>query len=41
MIGDHCAVLIADAYQKGLLNSSDETAKTAYEIIRRNAMEVI
>lgn len=40
MIGDHCAAVIADAYVKGLLDSQDELAHQAWEVIRKNAFEV-
>ena len=44
MIGDHCSVLITDAYVKGLLPINDEASRSraekAYSIMRKNAMEV-
>mmetsp|Transcript_13759 Transcript_13759/g.22766 ORF Transcript_13759/g.22766 Transcript_13759/m.22766 type:complete len:796 (-) Transcript_13759:109-2496(-) len=41
MIGDHCGVLIGDAYQKGLMNEqSSELAHKAYIAMRKNALEV-
>lgn len=36
MIGDHCASLIADAYQKGIRNFD---VQKAYEALRKNAFE--
>ena len=36
MIGDHCASLIADAYQKGIRNFE---VQKAYEALRKNAFE--
>lgn len=36
MIGDHCASLIADAYQKGIRNFN---VYKAYEALRKNAFE--
>lgn len=45
MIGDHCSVLITDAYLKGLLPVTDENGSTdfaekAYSVMRHNAMDV-
>jgi putative alpha-1,2-mannosidase len=45
MIGDHCSVLITDAYLKGLLpvaeaDGSTAFAEKAYSVMRRNAMEI-
>jgi predicted alpha-1,2-mannosidase len=37
MIGDHCAVTLADAYVKGI---RDFNAEKAYEAMRKNAFEV-
>jgi putative alpha-1,2-mannosidase len=41
MIGDHCAVLLGDAFQKGLLNDEKfDVIERAYNAMRRNALEV-
>eukprot|EP00602_Paraphysomonas_sp_CaronLab_P006036 CAMPEP_0185018502 /NCGR_PEP_ID=MMETSP1103-20130426/1207_1 /TAXON_ID=36769 /ORGANISM="Paraphysomonas bandaiensis, Strain Caron Lab Isolate" /LENGTH=656 /DNA_ID=CAMNT_0027548339 /DNA_START=385 /DNA_END=2355 /DNA_ORIENTATION=- len=40
MIGDHCAVIIADAFVKEILDKSSELANVSYEIVRRNALEL-
>ena len=39
--GDHCGVLIGDAYQKGLMSGqSAELAENAYGAMRKNALDV-
>ena len=42
MIGDHCTVLITDAYLKGILSVEDDTdfAARAYAAMRHNAFDV-
>ena len=39
--GDHCAVLLADAFQKGLLDDdSSNLVERSYLAMRRNALEI-
>lgn len=39
--GDHCGVLIGDAYQKGLMSGqSADLASRAYGAMRKNALQV-
>ena len=41
LVGDHCGVLIGDAFQKGLMkDQSDEIARNAYNAMRKNALEI-
>lgn len=42
MIGDHCTVLIVDAYMKGILRVEDDPdfAEKVYQIMRHNAFDV-
>jgi putative alpha-1,2-mannosidase len=41
LAGDHCGVLIGDAFQKGLMkDQSDELARNAYNAMRKNALDI-
>ena len=41
MAGDHCGVLLADAYQKGYLaDFSEVQIDTLYQTIRKSALEI-
>lgn len=45
MIGDHCSVLLTDAYMKGIISVTDENGSTdfaekVYSIMRHNALDV-
>ena len=42
MIGDHCSVLMVDAFMKGILNVEDDRdfAEKVYAVMRHNALDV-